>query len=160
MPVWVPWPLPHGWLVTGFSGAGDDRTGNRGTAVALSGPNPVGGPADLLVIAEEPGVGLGAGLAGLKGLDPGAGFASGAPHATVRAGGQETCLWLAAPGECAGPDGCAAFAGEVGGGWVWIVFWPDSAGVMLVESLALRDLRDAEQQWDLPFGALSTRLPA
>ena len=160
MPVWVPWPLPHGWLVTGFCGAGDERTGSRGTAVALSGPNPVGGPADLLVIAEEPGVGLGAGLAGLKGLDPGSGFASGVPHATVRVGGHEACLWLVAPGECAGPDGCAAFAGEVGGGWVWIVFWPDSAGVMLVESLALRDLRDAEQRWALPFGALSTRLPA
>ncbi len=75
-------------------------------------------------------------------------------------GGHEACLWLVAPGDYAGPDGCAAFAGEVGGGWVWIVFWPDSAGVMLVEPLALRDLRDGEQQWDLPFGARSTRLPA
>jgi hypothetical protein len=158
VPVWVPWPLPHGWLVTGFSGAGDERTGSRGTAVALSGPNPVGGPADLIVIAEEPGVGLGAGLAGLKGPDPGTEFADGAPNATVRVGSHEVCLWLVEPGGCAG--GCAAFAGEVGGGWVWIVFWPDSAGVMLVESLALRDLRDTEQQWDLPFGALSTRLPA
>jgi hypothetical protein len=160
VPVWVPWPLPHGWVVTGFSGAGDERTGSRGTAVALSGPNPVGGPADLLVIAEEPGVGLGAGLAGFKGLDPGAGFAGGSPHATVRVGGHEVCLWLVAPGECTGPAGCAAFAGELGGGWVWMVFWPDSAAVMLVESLALRDLRDVEEQWHLPFGALSTRLPA
>ena len=162
VPVWVPWPLPHGWLVTGFSGAGDERTGNRGTAVALSGPNPVGGPADLLVIAEEPGVGLGARAGGPQGPDPGAGFASGAPQAAVRVGGHEACLWLVAPGDRAGPDGdgCAAFAGEVGGSWVWIVFWPDSAGVMLVESLALRDLRDNEQQWDLPFGALSPRLPA
>jgi hypothetical protein len=160
VPVWVPWPLPHGWLVTGFSGAGDERTGSRGVAVALSGPNPVGGPADLLVIAEEPGVGLGAGLAGLKGPDPGAGFASGAAQATVRVGSHEVCLWLVAAGDCPGPDGCAAFAGEVNGGWVWIVFWPESAGLMLVESLALRDLRDAEQQWVLPFGALSTHLPA
>jgi hypothetical protein len=147
-------------VVTGFSGAGDERTGSRATAVALSGPNPVGGPADLLVIAEEPGVGLGAGLAGLQGPDPGAGFASGAPNATVRVAGHEAALWLVDSHDQAGPDGCAAFAGEVGGGWVWIVFWPDSAGVMLVESLALRDLRDSEQQWDLPFGALSSRLPA
>jgi hypothetical protein len=160
VPVWLPWPLPYGWLVTGFSEAGDERTGSRGTAVALSGPNPVGGPADLLVIAEEPGVGLGAGLAGLKGPDPGAGFARGAWQATVRVGSHEACLWLVAPGDGAGPDGCAAFAGEAGGGWVWIVFWPDSAGVMLVESLTLRDLRDTKPQWDLPFGALSPRLPA
>jgi hypothetical protein len=69
-------------------------------------------------------------------------------------------LWLVNPDGQAGPGGCAAFAGEVGGGWVWVVFWPDSAGVMLVESLTLRDLRESEQQLDLPFGALSTHLPA
>ncbi len=152
--MWVPWPLPHGWLVTGFSGAGDERTGARGTVVALSGPNPVGGPADLLLIAEEPGVGLGAGLSGLTGPDPGAGFASGPSHASVRVGGHDAPLWLVES------DGSAAFAGEVAGGWVWLVLWPDSAGLMLVESLALLDLRDTAGPLGLPFGALTTRLPA
>ncbi|MBO0806591.1 MAG: hypothetical protein J2P25_26365, partial [Nocardiopsaceae bacterium] len=60
VPLWLPWPLPHGWLVTGFAGAGDERTGLRGTAMALSGPHPLGcanppgspGPADLVVVAE------------------------------------------------------------------------------------------------------------
>ena len=61
VPAWLPWPLPVGWLVTGFAGAGDERTGVRACAVALSGPNPLGGPADMVVVAEEPGVGLGAG---------------------------------------------------------------------------------------------------
>jgi len=153
VPVWLPWPLPHGWLVTGFSGAGDERTGVRATVVALSGPNPVGGPADLLVVAEEPGVGLGAGLAGLPGPDPGAGFAGGPPQASVEVGGHEAQLWMVES------DGCAVFAGEVAGGWAWIVLWPDSAGLMLVESLALRDLRDAELFYDVPFGAFTTRLP-
>jgi hypothetical protein len=123
-------------------------------AVALSGPNPVGGPADLLLVAEEPGVGLGAGLAGLTGPDPGDGFTAGIPHASVRIANHEAPLWLVES------DGTAVFAGEVAGGWVWAVFWPDSAGVMLVESLSLRDLRDTEQQWDVPFGAMTTRLPA
>ena len=158
VPVWVPWPLPHGWLVTGFSGAGDERSGMRAAAVALSGPNPVGGPADMLVIAEEPGVGLGAGLAGLKGPDPGAGFAVGAPHAAVRVGNHEAPLWLVESDMCA--DGCAVFAGEVAAGWTWLVLWPDSAGTLLVESLPLRDLRDGGQQLDVPFGAMSTRLPS
>src|SRR5947199_8033608 len=71
VPVWVPWPLPVGWLVTGFAGAGDDRTGTRACVAALSGPNPVGGPGEMLLISEEPGVGLGAHLAGLPGPDPG-----------------------------------------------------------------------------------------
>ena len=77
-PVWLPWPLPPGWLVSGFTGAGDERTGARASAVALSGPNPLGGPADLLIIAEEPGVGLGAGLAGLPAPIP----ATGSPPAS------------------------------------------------------------------------------
>jgi hypothetical protein len=154
VPLWVPWPLPHGWLVTGFSGAGDERTGIRAAAVALSGPNPVGGPADMIIIEEEPGVGLGAGLAGLQGPDPGAGFASGAPQASVRVGGHEAPLWLVES------DGSAVFAGEVAGGWLWCLLWPDSAGTLMVESLPLRDLRDRGQRLDVPFGAMSSRLPA
>jgi len=52
------------------------------------------------------------------------------------------------------------FAGEVAASWLWLVFWPDTAGALLVEPLPLRDLRHPEQDLDLPFGALSTRLPA
>ena len=34
VPVWLPWPLPSGWLVSGFTGAGDERTGTLGSVVA------------------------------------------------------------------------------------------------------------------------------
>ena len=106
MPVWLPWPLPVSWLVTGFAGAGDDRTGARACVVALSGPNPVGGPGDLLMVAEEPGVGLGAWFAGLDGLDPGHDFAARSPYASLRYGRQEFPLW-----HVQAPDR-AVFAGE------------------------------------------------
>src|SRR5215468_1109437 len=123
LPVWLPWPLPDGWLVTGFAGAGDDRDGTR------------------------------AGVAGLSGPDPGEGFATGAPHAFVRYGHREFPLWhVEAPGR-------AAFAGEMLGNWLWVVLWPDTAGMLLLEPLTLRDLRDPGQDLDLPFGALSPRLP-
>lgn len=154
VPFWVPWPLPKGWLVTGFTGAGDERSGTRGSAVAVSGPNPLGGPADLLIVAEEPGVGLGAGLAGLPGPDPGDGFASGQPNATVKVANHEAPLWLVEA------ERKAVFAGEVAGSWLWLVLWPDTAGTLLIEPLELRDLRDPAQDLDLPFGALSPRLPA
>ncbi|MBO0804678.1 MAG: hypothetical protein J2P25_16585, partial [Nocardiopsaceae bacterium] len=111
------------------------------------------GPADLVVVAEEPGVGLGAGLAGLAGPDPGDGFASGQPDAAVRVDHHEFPLWLVES------ENVAAFAGEIEGGWVWLLLWPDTAGVLLVEPLSLRDLRDTTQELDVPFGALSTRLP-
>ena len=154
VPAWLPWPLPVGWLVTGFAGAGDERTGVRACAVALSGPNPLGGPADMVVVAEEPGVGLGAGLAGLDEVDPGAGFASAPPVATASFGNHDFPLWLVDAPER------ATFAGEVEGLWLWLVLWPDTAGALLVEPIRLRDLRDPGQDLDLPFGAVSPRLPA
>jgi Family of unknown function (DUF6758) len=153
VPVWVPWPLPTGWLVTGFAGAGDDRTGTVACVVALSGPNPVGGLGEMLLISEEPGVGLGAGFAGLPGADPGEEFASGPSHALAQFGNHEFPLW-----HVEAPDR-AAFAGEVLGNWLWVVLWPDTAGVLLVERLPLRDLRDPGMDLDLPFGATSPRLP-
>jgi len=153
VPTWLPWPLPAGWLVTGFTGAGDDRSGTRGCVVALSGPSPAGGLAEMLVISEEPGLGLGAGFAGLSGPDPGEGFATGSPVACIQFGLHEFPLWHV---ESAG---AAAFAGEVLGSWLWIILWPDTAGFLLLEPLSLRDLRDTGLDLDVPFGAKSPRLP-
>jgi hypothetical protein len=153
VPVLLPWPLPAGWLVSGFTGAGDERTGGRGSALALSGPNPLGGLAELLIVAEEPGVGLGAGLAGLPGPDPGDGFAARQPSAAVEVARHVVPLWLVES------DGKAVFAGELDGIWLWLVLWPDTAGTLLFEPLPLRDLRHPEHALDVPFGALSPRLP-
>jgi hypothetical protein len=153
VPVWLPWPIPLGWLVTGFTGAGDDRSGTRGCAVALSGPNPVGGLGEMLIVSEEPGLGLGAGLAGLAGPDPGEGLAAGPPHALVQFGHHEFPLWSVES------PGAAVFAGEVLASWLWIILWPDTAGTLMLEPLPLRDLRDPGQEMDVPFGALSPRLP-
>jgi hypothetical protein len=107
----------------------------------------------MLLISEEPGVGLGARFAGLPGPDPGEGFAAGPPHALVQFGHHEFPLW-----HVDAPD-LAAFAGEVLGNWLWVLLWPDTAGVLLVEPLPLRDLRDPGQDMDLPYGAASPRLP-
>jgi hypothetical protein len=152
VPVWLPWPLPVGWLVTGFAGAGDERSGARACAVALSGPNPAGGPGEMLLISEELGVGLGARFAGLPGPDPGPDFAAGQPDALIRVGSHELPLWnVEAPGR-------AVFAGELMGNWLWLVLWPDTTGLLLVEPMPLRDLRDPGQELDLPFGAPSPQL--
>ena len=149
VPVWVPWPLPAGWLVTGFEDAGDERTGGRAVVVALSGPAPLGGPADLFLVAEEPGIGLGASFAGLPGPDPGEAFGVSASDAKVEIDGHPVSMWAA-------EAGTAAFAGEARGNWLWAVLWPDSAGMLMLEQLNLRDLR--EDDLDLPFGAFCPRL--
>jgi hypothetical protein len=153
VPVWLPWPLPPGWLVTGFAAAGDERSGSCGCAVALTGPNPVGGPGEMLIISEQLGVGLGARFAGLNGPDPGRDFTAGPPDASVQFGKHEFPLWhVEAPER-------AAFAGEIMASWLWLVLWPDTAGTLLMESLTLRDLRDPGQDLDLPYGAMSPHLP-
>lgn len=153
VPVWLPWPLPQGWLVTGFAAAGDERSGTRGCAVALSGPNPVGGLAEMVLVSEELSVGLGARFAGLAGPDPGEGFAAGPPAAVIQFGKHEFPLW-----QVEAPDR-AAFAGEVMGSWLWLVLWPATAGMLTLDPLPLRDLRDDSPDLDLPFGARSPQLP-
>jgi uncharacterized protein DUF6758 len=153
VPVWTPWPLPRGWLVTGFLEAGDDRTGGRACAVALAGPGLLSGPADMLVVAEEMGIGLGASFAGLDGIDPGAVAGDSAPAAKVGIRGHPVPLWTVD----AAPDR-AVYVGEAMGNWLWVVLWPADAGVLMVDHLALIDLREPGMEVDLPYGAFSPRL--
>lgn len=154
VPVFVPWPLPRGWVVTGIAHAGDDRAGTRAVAVAASGPNPLGGAGDLLLVVEEPGIGLGARYAGLPGADPGIDPTTSAPHAKVHADGHPTALWCVDAGA-----GRAVYVGEASGCWLWAILWPDSAGALLLEDLDLVDLRTVIGEIALlPLGALTPRL--
>ncbi|GAA1514699.1 hypothetical protein GCM10009730_20050 [Streptomyces albidochromogenes] len=158
VPVWMPWPLPVGWLFTGVTCAGDDRSGSRATVVACSGPGPLGGLGEMLLVAEELGVGLGARYAGVQGPDPGAYMSMDKPpQAKLMAAGRPTPLW-----HLSGvPDDRAVFAGEACGLWLWAVVWPEQSGLMMYDELILTDLRDAGAEVDLvPCGALSPRLLA
>jgi hypothetical protein len=155
VPVWLLWPLPTGWVVTGFAHAGDERTGALATVVGCSGPAPLGGAGDLLLVAESPGIGLAAHIAGLPGPDPGDGFDAGAPHARLSLSGHPTPLWNID----AGPE-LAVYVGEAKAAWIWALLWPASAGVLMLEDLGLRDLRDQLGGVDVPFGALTPRLAA
>jgi hypothetical protein len=155
VPIWLPWPLPKGWLVTGVAHAGDDRTGARATALACTGPAPLGGACDLVVVAEEPGVGLGARYAGLDTLDPGAVPDDRPPDAKIHAAGHPTAVW-----ELASADDRAVYIGEALGCWLWAVLWPGNAGFLLIDDFHLVDLRNAGHDLDVPLGALSPRLTA
>lgn len=153
VPLWSALPLLAGWSATGLALVGDDRSGSRATAFALSGPSPLGGPADLVLVAEEPGVGLGARYAGVADLDVAAVLA-GPPEARVEAAGHPTALW-----RVSGTDDRVAFVGEALGVWLWAVLWPPAAELVLLEHVVLHDLRDdAHLGLDLPLGAPSTRL--
>lgn len=153
VPAWIPRPLPVNWLVTGLATAGDERTGARATAVALSGPNPAGGAADVVIVAEDPGVGLGARLAGLPGPDPGDLTArpgpGGHPAGKVRAAHHPTPLW-----DLATATDRDALCGEARGRWLWMIFWPAAAALLLEENLLLVDARDEpDMAHELLYGA-------
>lgn len=155
VPLWMPWPLPRGWLVTGVATAGDDRTGARATALACSGPAPLGGVAELVWVAEEMGVGLGTRFAGLEGQDAGV-VPDLAPDAKIHAAGIPTPLWSLEAGP--GAEDRAVYVGEALGCWIWAVLWPATAGFLLIDDFSLVDLRDAGHELDVPCGALSPRL--
>ena len=158
VPLWLPWPLPRGWLVTGVVTAGDERTGARATAVVCSGPAPLGGVAELVLVGEEMGVGLGARFAGLDGPDAGL-MPDRAADAKIHAAGIPTAMWALEPGPAA-VEAPAVYVGEALGCWVWAVLWPGTAGFLLIDDFVLTDLRNAGHELDIPCGALSPRLTA
>jgi hypothetical protein len=142
-------------VVSGFACAGDDRDGARAVVTCLNGPSPLGGAAELMLVSEEPGIGLGARHAGLCGPDPGDGFGAGPPDAKLEAAGHPTALWSLST-----TQDCAAFVGEAKALWLWALVWPAAAGVLLYDALDLVDLRDGYVEAELAFGSVSPRLAA
>jgi hypothetical protein len=153
VPVWLPWPLPSGWVVAGVAPVGDEVSGVPAVATVLTGPSPLGGPAEMLIVSEEPGVGFATHLAGLHGTDPGS-VVDGAPYSHVEVRGHSVPLWLVPT-----DSDQAIVVGERDLAWVWVVVRPASAGAMLVDQLTFADARMlGEEVRLLPYGARSTWL--
>lgn len=150
VPLWVPWPLPTGWVVTGVRGVGDLRTGHRATALACSGPAPLGGIGEMVIIAEEPGIGFGAQFAGLDGVDPGQEMVGCAATVKVNAGGHPTALWM-----LDNATDRAVYVGEAQAVWLWLVLHPVDVGLTVIDAMNLCDIRAMPAEIAmLPFGAL------
>jgi len=164
VPVWLPWPLPEGWQVSGLRWAGDDSSGTVASVVAVSGAHPIpvidgpdgDGGADLVVVAEQPGVGFGAHLAGLDTVDPGPMLAERVVHDAAEikivADGHDIPLWSVPI------DDGLAYVGEASGVWLWMFAWPATAAAVLLNRFALVDTRNPDHDLDFPCGTLSARL--
>jgi hypothetical protein len=107
-------------------------------------------------VAEQLGVGLGAGLAGLTGVDPGPALSTlvgtSVAHAKVRVGGHPTPLWAVAGGA-----GRSVYVGEARAAWLYAIAWPPAAAYLLADSITLHDLA-ASLPSELVYGADSGRL--
>jgi hypothetical protein len=155
VPTWMPIVDTPGWEITELGFAGDGRTGARATVLAAVGPAPLGAAgerAELIVVAEEPEVGLGAAYAGHLRSETRPTL-DGPPAAKILAGGHPTPLWSI--GE---QDDRAAFVGEAGGVWLWMVLFPASAGYLLAEPISLVDVRHKPTQAGARFGVGTSRL--
>lgn len=132
VPLWLPDPMPTGWQLSGLGAVGDRRSRLRATVAACSGPAPLGGVGEWLLISEEPGIGLGAGYAG---TDPDTLPAAGVPE-KIAVRGHPTPLW---PVPGANEDR-SVYVGEAAGVWLWLISFPGDAGYAILEDLAVTDV--------------------
>ncbi|HEY2041427.1 MAG TPA: DUF6758 family protein [Jatrophihabitans sp.] len=140
VPLWIPDPAPTGWSLSGLGVVGDARSRLRGTVTACRGPAPLGGEGEWLIVAEEPGIGLGAGYAGYAGAADAAPPTADSvpPGARIHTSGHPTPLW---PVPASLPDR-SVYVGEAEGVWIWLISFPADAGYALLEDVALADARD------------------
>jgi uncharacterized protein DUF6758 len=154
VPVWFPWPLPDQWVFTGL--AYTEKAAVDGASVTTwSGPDLFGDPAELLLVSEEAGAGVGSHFAGRSESYPGSAVGEGAPHARFVVEDRHVPLWAV--------DGVAGdravYAGEAAGRWLWVVVHPAEASAMVVEPISLVDARQLGAELALlPVAELSPRL--
>lgn len=153
VPSYLPWPLSPGWMVTDFGSVGELGAASRAAFVTTTGPSDLDGVVELTVVTEEPGVGLGARVAGLVRSEPGSEVGEGAPHARVRVDGRPVKLWSLLTSDVDVAFDRSVFAGEAGGRWLWVVLRPASAALMLTDEWVLVDVTDlGPELLELPFG--------
>ncbi|MCA0328566.1 MAG: hypothetical protein LCI03_01525 [Actinobacteria bacterium] len=152
VPVWVPVPPPSGWTASGVRRTGGTGPA-RGVALSLQGPGVTTRVAELVIVSEEPGVGLGAAYAGIDGTDPGPEITSLPRDTSLHVGGQRAPLWSLPVSDR------SAYVGEAAGCWLWVVAWPVTEWMVIHDSLTLLDLREnRERVAEVPVGALTPRL--
>jgi len=152
IPTWLPWPLPPGWAVNDFGCVTRPGTDARARFISCTGTTDLDGIVELTVVAEEPGVGLGARCAGVDRTDPGADIGEGPAHVKVQLDGHPAALWVLSTSDSDASFDRSVFAGEAHGRWLWMVLRPASAALLLKDDWSLTDVAGLGPQLvDLPF---------
>ncbi len=156
LPTWLPWPLPPGWQVTDFGCVGHEGAEPRAAFVSCSGPTELDGVVEVTVVAEEPGVGLGARIAGVTHTDPGREIgSSSALPARLRLDAASVPVWAVDTDDADEVLDRSVLAGESMGRWLWLVLRPASAALLLHDMGAFHDVSDLGPELvTLPFGSV------
>jgi hypothetical protein len=151
MPTYLPWPLSPGWSISDFgcvAGAGP-----RATVTTVMGISDVDGEVEISVVSEDPGVGLGARVAGALHTDPGDQVGIGPPAVRIRAGGRTVPMWVVDVETGEEVLDRSVFAGEADGRWLWLVVRPASAALLLTDEWLLADVTGfGPNALEMPFG--------
>ncbi|WP_432479404.1 DUF6758 family protein [Nocardioides sp. GXQ0305] len=140
-PTYLPWPMAPGWAVSDFAVVTEGSGVPVATLTCVSGTTELDGPVDVLLVAEEPGVGLGARCAGLPGGDPGHEMGDQQPVVRVRIGSLASSLWTVSTSGAASAElDRSVLAGEAAGRWLWVVLRPASAVLLMRDDWILRDV--------------------
>jgi hypothetical protein len=148
MPVYLPWPLGPGWQVADFA-----AVPRRASVMTAVGESTMDGPVSVQLIAEEPGVGVGARCSGITDLDVLGQLGTGGPAVRLQVDGRSVPLWSVDAPDSAEVLSDARFVGEAAGRWLWLLIRPASAAMLLQENWFLADAsRFGPQAVELPFG--------
>jgi hypothetical protein len=140
-PTYLPWPMAPGWAVSDFAVVTETSGAPVATLTCVSGTSELDGPVDVLLVAEEPGVGLGARCAGLPGRDPGHEMGDQQPMVRIRIGSLTSSLWTVSTSGAASAElDRTVLAGEAAGRWLWVVLRPASAVLLMRDDWILRDV--------------------
>ncbi|HEU4567495.1 MAG TPA: DUF6758 family protein [Marmoricola sp.] len=151
LPIYLPWPMSPGWSIADF-GCVAGR-GPSATVTTTVGMSDLDGQVEVSVVAEDPGVGLGARVAGSKHTDPGDQVGSGPPAVRLRAGGRPVPMWVVDVDNGDDVLGASVFAGEAEGRWLWLVLRPASAALLLHDEWLLADVTGfGPNALEMPFG--------
>jgi hypothetical protein len=157
LPTYLPWPMSPGWSIADFGCVGSPGR-VRATVTSTVGTSDLDGQVEVTIVAEDPGVGLGARVSGTSYDDPGPQISNGPPSIRVRAGGRTVPMWLVEDESRSAQDeddllARAVFAGEAEGRWLWLVMKPASAALLLHDDWLLADVTGfGPEALEMPFG--------
>lgn len=153
LPTYLPWPMSPGWSIADFGCVAGGDGPALATVTTTIGASALDGEVEVTVVSEEPGVGLGSRVAGTETAEPGDAVGQGAASIRVRVDARPVPMWVLPSSDDDDLLARAAFVGEAGGRWLWLVMRPASAALLLRDDWLLADASGfGPEAIEMPFG--------
>ncbi len=153
LPTYLPWPMSPGWSIADFGCVAGGDGPALATVTTTIGASALDGDVEVTVVSEEPGVGLGSRVAGTETAEPGDAVGQGAASIRVRVDAHAVPMWVLPSSDDDDLLARAAFVGEAGGRWLWLVMRPASAALLLRDDWLLADASGfGPEAIEMPFG--------